>query len=180
MNGPLALTYLRILAVPVLVIVLLSDFRGNHIAAFAVFLLATLTDMLDGFWARRRKKITVLGQLLDPTADKLIVVSALICLVGNGLVPAWMAVIIIGREIAVSGFRAMASSKGINIPASALGKIKMNLEAGTIGLLLLGAEVLGKFHVLSEWGLWLTVVAALASAAEYYLRYGRAVLSNRS
>lgn len=180
MNGPLALTYLRILAVPVLVILLLSNFRGNHIAAFAVFLLATLTDMLDGFWARRKKQITVLGQLLDPTADKLLVVSALICLVGTGAVPAWMAVIIIGREIAVTGFRAMASAKGIHIPASALGKIKMILETGTIGLLILGEGILGGLYVLSRVGLWLTVAAALISAAEYYSRYGRTVLSSRS
>jgi CDP-diacylglycerol---glycerol-3-phosphate 3-phosphatidyltransferase len=177
-NGPLALTYLRILAVPALVVVLLSDFRGNHLIAFAVFILATLTDMLDGYWARRKKQITVLGQLLDPTADKLIVVSALICLVGRSVVPAWMAVIIIGREIAVTGFRALASAKGIHIPASVLGKIKMNLETATIGLLLLGPEVPARFHFLAEWGLWLTVVAALVSAAEYYIRYGRAVLSS--
>jgi CDP-diacylglycerol--glycerol-3-phosphate 3-phosphatidyltransferase len=177
-NGPLALTYLRILAVPALVIVLLSDFRGNHIVAFAVFILATLTDMLDGYWARRKKQITVLGQLLDPTADKLIVVSALICLVGRGVVPAWMAVIIIGREIAVTGFRALASAKGINIPASILGKIKMNLETATIALLLLGPEVPAKFRFLVEWGLWLTVAAALVSAAEYSIRYGRAVMSS--
>jgi len=96
------------------------------------------------------------------------------------LAPAWMVALIIGREFAITGLRSLAYTKGITMPASPLGKIKMNLEAGTIGLLLLGAEVLGKFHVLSEWGLWLTVVAALASAAEYYLRYGRAVLSNRS
>jgi len=179
-NGPLALTFLRVLAVPVLVVVLLADFRGHHIAGFAIFLLATLTDMLDGFWARRKKQITVLGQLLDPTADKLLVVSALICLVGTGAVPAWMAVIIIGREIAVTGFRAMASAKGIHIPASALGKIKMILETGTIGLLLLGEGVLGGAYVLSRVGLWLTVAAALISAAEYYIRYGRTVLSGRS
>jgi CDP-diacylglycerol--glycerol-3-phosphate 3-phosphatidyltransferase len=174
------LTYLRILAVPILVVVLLSDFRGNHIAAFAVFILATLTDMLDGFWARRKRQITVLGQLLDPTADKLLVVSALICLVGTGAVPAWMAVIIVGREIAVSGFRAMASAKGINIPASVFGKIKMILETVTIGILLLGEGVLGGLYVLSRVGLWLTVLAALVSAGEYYFRYGRAVLSRRS
>ena len=180
MNGPLALTYLRILAVPVLVVLLLSDFRGDHFAAFGVFLLASLTDMLDGFWARRKKQITVLGQLLDPTADKLLVVSALVCLVGSGAVPAWMAVIIIGREIAVTGFRAMASAKGVNIPASALGKIKMILETGTIALLLLEEGLLGRLYVLSKVGLWLTVLAALISAGEYYIRYGRAVLSGRA
>jgi len=179
-NGPLALTYLRILAVPVLVVLLLSDFRGDHFAAFGVFLLASLTDMLDGFWARRKKQITVLGQLLDPTADKLLVVSALVCLVGSGAVLAWMAVIIIGREIAVTGFRAMASANGVNIPASALGKIKMILETGTIALLLLGEGLLGRLYVLSKVGLWLTVLAALISAGEYYIRYGRAVLSGKA
>ena len=180
MNGPLALTYLRILAVPILVLVLLSDFRGHQIAAFAIFILATFTDTLDGFWARRKKQITVLGQLLDPIADKLLIVSALICLVGTGVVPSWMAVIIIGREIAVTGFRAMAAAKGISIPASALGKIKMILETGTIGVLLLGEGVLGGWYVLSKVGLWLTVLAALVSAGEYYIRYGRAVLSGPS
>jgi CDP-diacylglycerol--glycerol-3-phosphate 3-phosphatidyltransferase len=91
-----------------------------------------------------------------------------------------MAVIIIGREIAVTGFRAMAAAKGISIPASALGKIKMILETGTIGVLLLGEAVLGGWYVLSKVGLWLTVLAALVSAGEYCIRYGRAVLSGPS
>jgi CDP-diacylglycerol--glycerol-3-phosphate 3-phosphatidyltransferase len=179
MNVPLALTTVRILSVPVLVVVLLSDFRGNNVAAFAIFVLATFTDTLDGYWARKKKQITVLGQLLDPTADKLLVVSALICLVGNGAVPAWMGVIIIGREIAVTGFRALASARGINIPASALGKIKMALETGTVSLLLLGEKILGQFYVLAGVGLWLTVIAAMVSAAEYYVRHAPKVLSSR-
>lgn len=180
MNVPLALTYIRILAVPVLVVLLLTDFRGNNIAALAVFALAAFTDTLDGYWARKKKQTTVLGQLLDPTADKLLVVSVLICLVGTGVVPAWMGVVIIGREIAVTGFRAMASARGIHIPASALGKIKMSLETGTVSVLLLGEKILGSFYVLAEVGLWLTVIAALVSAAEYYIRYGPRVLSGSS
>jgi CDP-diacylglycerol--glycerol-3-phosphate 3-phosphatidyltransferase len=176
MNVSLGLTYLRILAIPVLVIVLLSSFRGKEVVSFAVFGLATITDMLDGFWARRKKQITVMGQLLDPTADKLLIVSTLICLVGLGEVPAWMAVVIIGREVAISGFRAMASARGIHIPASLLGKLKMILESGTICLLLLGKGILGRLHILAELGLWLTMAVALASAAEYYIRHGRTVL----
>ncbi len=179
MNVPLALTYIRILSVPVLVVALLSDFRGNNVAAFTIFILATFTDTLDGYWARKKKQITVLGQLLDPTADKLLVVSALICLVGNGAVPAWMGVIIIGREIAVTGFRALASAKGINIPASALGKIKMSLETGTLAILLLGEKILGQFYILASVGLWLTVIAAVVSAAGYYVRHAPKVLSSR-
>lgn len=179
MNGPLFLTFLRILSIPVIVIILLSHFPGREVTAFIVFLFATLTDMLDGFWARQRNKITTVGQLLDPTADKLLVVSVLICLVGTGAVPAWMAVVIIGREIAVTGFRAIASSRGVNIPASWLGKIKMISESVTICVLLLGAKVLGPYYVLGKIGLWVTVAAALVSAAEYGLRFGRAVLSDQ-
>jgi CDP-diacylglycerol--glycerol-3-phosphate 3-phosphatidyltransferase len=179
MNVPLALTSLRILSIPIVVIVLMVDFKGQEFTAFAIFLLATLTDMLDGVWARKKKQVTVLGQLLDPTADKLLVASVLVCLVGRGSVPAWMAVIIIGREIAVTGFRAMASSKGINIPASPLGKIKMNLETVTICILLLGEKNLGSLYALSRIGLWLTIAAALISAAQYYGKFGRAVISSR-
>jgi len=180
MNAPLVLTSLRIAAIPVLVIVLLSDFRGKELLSFIIFFMATLTDMLDGFWARRKRQMTVLGQLLDPTADKLLIASALICLVEIGTVPAWMAVIIIGREIAVSGFRALASSKGVNIPASVLGKIKMILETFTIYILLLGEKILGPLFILSRVGLWLVVLAAVVSAAEYSWRFGRAVISSRT
>ncbi len=180
MNAPLALTFLRILSIPILVIVLMVDFKDQEITAFAIFLLATLTDMLDGLWARKKKQVTVLGQLLDPTADKLLVASVLVCLVGRGAVPAWMAVIIIGREIAVTGFRAMASSKGINIPASPFGKIKMILETVTICFLLLGEKNLGSLYSLSRLGLWLAIVAALISAAQYYVKFGRTVLSGRT
>jgi CDP-diacylglycerol--glycerol-3-phosphate 3-phosphatidyltransferase len=180
MNAPLVLTFLRILSIPVIVIILLSDIRNKEIISFAVFALATLTDTLDGFWARRKKQITIMGQLLDPTADKLLVVSVLICLVETGAVPAWMAVVIVSREVAITGFRALASSRGIYIPASHLGKIKMILETGTIGLLLLGGDILGSLYVLSQIGLWLTIVAAIVSAAEYYIKYGPAVISGRS
>jgi CDP-diacylglycerol--glycerol-3-phosphate 3-phosphatidyltransferase len=178
-NAPLVLTLFRILSIPVLVIVLLSRFQGQHVIAFAIFLVATITDMLDGFWARRKKQITVIGQLLDPTADKLLIASVLVCLVGTGIVPSWMAVVIIGREIAVTGFRAIASSRGVNIPASVLGKIKMISESVTIALLLLGEKILGPYYLLARIGLWFTVAAAVVSGAEYYVRFGRAVISDR-
>jgi CDP-diacylglycerol--glycerol-3-phosphate 3-phosphatidyltransferase len=178
-NIPLVLTLLRILSIPVLVIILLTGFHGPQVLAFAIFLFATITDMLDGFWARRRKQITVMGQLLDPTADKLLIVSVLVCLVGKGVVPTWMAVVIIGREIAVTGFRAIASSRGVNIPASVLGKIKMIAESVTIALLLLGRTILGPYYLLADIGLWTTVIAAAVSALEYYVRFGRQVLSEQ-
>jgi CDP-diacylglycerol--glycerol-3-phosphate 3-phosphatidyltransferase len=179
-NGPNLLTTLRILSVPALVVVLLTEFQGKEITAFIIFLLAALTDTLDGFLARRRKQITVFGQLMDPIADKLLVASAFICLVELGAAPAWMVVIIIGRELAVSGFRAVAASKGINIAASALGKIKMISEAVTICLLILGEKYLGELYFLSRVGLWVVIAVALLSAGEYYLNFGRLILSRRS
>lgn len=177
LNAPNILTLLRILSVPAIVIVLLTDFRGREITGFAIFLFASLTDMMDGFLARRKKMITVFGQLLDPIADKLLIASAFICFVGRRVVPAWMVVIIIGREIAVTGFRAIASSRGQNIPASPLGKIKMVLEVVTLCLLILGPNILGKVYPLSRLGLWLIMITAVASAVEYYIRFEPAVLS---
>jgi|WetSurMetagenome_2_1015567.scaffolds.fasta_scaffold573807_2 CDP-diacylglycerol---glycerol-3-phosphate 3-phosphatidyltransferase len=177
LNAPNVLTMMRILAVPALVAILLTRFEGREIAGFSIFLLASLTDMVDGFLARKNKEVTVFGQLLDPTADKLLIASVLICLVERGVVPAWMAVIIIGREIAVTGFRAIASSRGHHIPAFPLGKIKMVLEIVTLCLLILGPVLLGRFYSLAQVGLWLTIVVAIASAAEYYIRFGPVVLS---
>jgi len=180
MSGPNILTALRIISVPILVVVLLSSFQGKELTAFFIFLFAALTDMPDGFWARRKNQTTVFGQLLDPVADKLLVASAFICLVELGAVAAWMVVIIIGREIAVSGFRAIASSKGTHIQASILGKVKMVAEAVTICLLILGEKYLGRLYFLTQVGLWIVIATALFSATEYYIKYGRLVLSKRS
>jgi len=180
MNLPNILTLVRVSFIPALVVVLLVPFKGKELVAFFLFLLAVLTDSIDGILARRKKQITVFGQLLDPIADKLLISSVFICLVGIGAVQAWMVVIIIGREIAVTGFRAIASSRGINIPASKLGKNKMLLETITICLLILGKRYLGSLYFLSQIGLWLVIAFAIISAAEYYLKFGRRVLSKHS
>ncbi len=181
MNIPMLLTITRIVAIPVLVVIMLTPFPGQEIVAFAVFIFACLTDMLDGFWARRKKMTTVLGSLLDPMADKLLIASALICLVESHLVASWMAIIIIGREIAVTGFRAIAASRGFNIPASGLGKLKMTLETITISILILGPDHLGiVFKLAQTAGLWLIVALALFSAIEYFARFGSRVLSENS
>lgn len=180
MNFPNLLSILRIVAIPILVVLILSSFKGKELVAFVVFVLAALTDMLDGIWARRRQQITTFGQLLDPIADKLLIASAFICFVELGAVSSWMVIIIIGREIAVTGFRAIASSKGYTIPASILGKIKMWLEAITISILILGEKTLGGLYILSQIGLWLVIVVALSSAVEYYLKFNSLVLSKES
>src|SRR5687768_10010036 len=138
MNLPNAITIARIFLVPFVVVVLLTT-RFPHWEFWGVtlFLVAALTDLLDGYVARRRKQVTTLGRLLDPIADKLLISSALISLVQLQLAPAWMVVIIIGREFAVSGLRNIAASEGFTIEASPLGKGKMVLQvAAVIGLIL--------------------------------------------
>ncbi len=171
---------LRIFSIPVLVVVLLGQFEGKELAAVIIFLLAALTDTLDGLLARKRGQVTILGQILDPIADKLLIASAFICLVELGAAPAWMVVIILGRELAVTGFRAIASSKGIYIASSRLGKFKMISEAATICLLILGEEYLGRFNFISQIGLWVVIAIATISAAEYYIRFGPRVISKHS
>ena len=180
MNVPNYLSIARILAIPALVAMMLADFRGHEIIALVIYIFATLTDAVDGWLARRKGEVTVLGQLLDPTADKLLIASAIICLVELGLVPASAAIIIIGREIAVTGFRAMASTKGINIPASAFGKAKMGSESWILGALVLGPNYLGKLIMgIANVGLWLVVALAIISAVEYFIRFGPQVISQR-
>jgi CDP-diacylglycerol--glycerol-3-phosphate 3-phosphatidyltransferase len=144
-NLPNGLTLLRIFIVPILVVVLLTPFSESfgvprHIFGVVLFLGAALTDYLDGHFARSRKQVTRLGQLLDPIADKLLISAALISLVENQLAPAWAVVIIIGREFAVTGLRSIAAADGLVIAAS---KIKMLLQVLTVALLIV-ASVAGK------------------------------------
>src|SRR3989442_530479 len=136
MNLPNGLTLIRIFLVPLLVAVLLTKY--NVLIAALIFLAASLTDLLDGYYARKRGQVTTLGILLDPVADKLLISSAFISLVQLQVVPAWMVVIIIGREFAVSGLRSIAAAQGFTIDASELGKIKMAAQVAAITLLILG------------------------------------------
>jgi CDP-diacylglycerol--glycerol-3-phosphate 3-phosphatidyltransferase len=179
-NIPNYLSLARILAIPAMVAVMLTNFQGRDLVAFTIFAFASLTDWVDGWLARRKGMVTVLGQLLDPTADKLLIASALICLVELHRIPAWAAIVIIGREIAVSGFRAMASSKGVHIPASIFGKAKMSSESWIIGTLVLGPIYLGKFYVVAKVGLWLVLALAIFSALEYFVRFGPRIISQQA
>ena len=176
MNLPNSLTVLRIFFVPLLVVVLLTrepnfDFWGLpiHFEVWGVLILlmAAATDVMDGYIARKRREITTLGILLDPIADKLLISAAFISLVEMGLVPAWMGVIIIGREFIVVGLREIASVEGLVIPASPLGKTKMILQV------LAGCAVIltAKYTSLKLLGIvlmWLVVLSAVASAIHYF------------
>jgi CDP-diacylglycerol--glycerol-3-phosphate 3-phosphatidyltransferase len=161
-----------------LVVVLLTHFEGRmifgvpkEIVGAAIFGIASLTDWADGYLARRRKQITPFGQLIDPLADKLLILAALFSLVQMELVDAWMATVIIGREFAVTVFRSIAYARGVVIPASPLGKIKMVAEVVAILALILGHEQLNQFAVIGKVGLWVVLVSALVSAADYFRRF---------
>jgi CDP-diacylglycerol---glycerol-3-phosphate 3-phosphatidyltransferase len=179
MNLPNSLTILRIFFIPLLVVVLLTR-QPNfspwglpmNFAVWGVLILlaAAATDWADGYYARRREQITTLGILLDPIADKLLISAAFISLVQMQLIPAWMVVIIIGREITILGLRNIASAEGFTIPASALGKTKMVLQVIAVCAVILGAKHVG-VRPLGTILVWLMVISALASAAQYFLKF---------
>ncbi|HEY0590617.1 MAG TPA: CDP-diacylglycerol--glycerol-3-phosphate 3-phosphatidyltransferase [Thermoanaerobaculia bacterium] len=175
LNLPNALTVFRIFLVPFLVVVLLTKFEGREYVGLAIFWLASLTDYFDGFLARRQKKVTKLGMLLDPIADKLLRSAAFISLVELGLAPAWMIVVIIGREFAVSGLRSIAAQQGVTIAASPLGKWKMISQVVAISILILGHE-LGEFIKLGEVALWIVVLFAIGSMVDYFAKFWREVI----
>jgi CDP-diacylglycerol---glycerol-3-phosphate 3-phosphatidyltransferase len=177
-NLPNSLTLFRIFLVPFLVVVLLTKFSGREYAGLAIFLFAAITDFFDGYFARKLKKTTRLGALLDPIADKLLMSAAFISLVEMDPehVPAWIVVIIIGREFAVSGLRSIAAQQGVTIAASPLGKGKMVSQVVAISLLILGHELLGDFLFIGTVALWIVMVFALVSMADYFTKFARAVL----
>ena len=128
LNLPNVLTMLRILAVPVIVVALLDETPNGDALAAGVFALAALTDGLDGYFARSRDAVTTFGKLMDPLADKLLIVAALVSLVSLDRLAAWVAMVIIGRELAITGLRGVAAERGIVISASWLGKAKTILQ----------------------------------------------------
>lgn len=179
-NLPNALTLFRIFLVPFLVVVLLTKFTGREFVGLSIFLVAAITDFFDGWLARRRNQTTKMGALLDPIADKLLTSAAFISLVEMDPrhVPAWMVVIIIGREFAVSGLRSIAAQQGVTIAASPLGKGKMVSQVIAISLLILGYE-LGQFRVMGTVALWAVMLFALASGVDYFAKFITAVLRER-
>jgi CDP-diacylglycerol--glycerol-3-phosphate 3-phosphatidyltransferase len=170
LNVPNLLTLLRILLVPVLVVALGTEAEGGSVVAAAVFVLATLTDGLDGYIARSRQAITTFGKVMDPVADKLLIVAALLTLVSLDRVEAWLAMIIIAREFAVSGLRIAAGQQGVVIPASGLGKVKTTVQS---------AAVLALIAAPDHDALWVQalvyamVLATIVSGADYFLNFRR-------
>ena len=132
LNVPNVLTLVRIVAVPVLVVALLGAIPGGDALAAAVFALAAVTDGLDGYIARSRGSVTTFGKLMDPLADKLLIVAALVSLVSLDRLEAWVAMVIISRELAVTGLRSIAAERGVVISASWLGKVKTALQVAAV------------------------------------------------
>jgi len=180
MNVPNALTILRIFFVPLLVAVLVEDNVWvnlpvtNEWLALAIFLAAAGTDLLDGYLARRWKQVTTVGTLLDPIADKLLISASLVSLVQVGVLPGWIAILIIGREFAVSGLRQIAAAEGYTIKASDLGKTKMLSQVVAVSCLILAV----RHPALRATGLvlmWIVMVFAIVSAISYFRKFWRKV-----
>jgi CDP-diacylglycerol--glycerol-3-phosphate 3-phosphatidyltransferase len=179
MNLPNALTILRIFFVPLLVAALVQETVGfqvgdvrvtNDWLSLAIFLVAAGTDLLDGYLARRWKQVTTIGTLLDPIADKLLISAALISLVQIRALPGWMAILIIGREFAVSGLRGIAAAEGYIIQASDLGKTKMFCQVVAISVMLPSVRhpALRPIGLALMWGV---VFFAMASAVSYFAKF---------
>ena len=161
MNLPNKLTMGRIFAIPVFIVVYLVDYRY---AAAVIFILAALTDMLDGKIARKYNLVTNFGKFMDPLADKLLVCSALICLVELKELPAWMVIVIISREFIISGFRLVASDNGVVIAASYWGKFKTTFQMIAVVLLIVGIPALS---MVTTAVVWIALVLTVISLVDY-------------
>jgi CDP-diacylglycerol--glycerol-3-phosphate 3-phosphatidyltransferase len=186
-NLPNYITLTRIASIPLLIWILcsprFSDRNGEReLLASTVFILASITDGIDGYLARKRGQITTMGMLLDPLADKLLIAAAFVTLVqfNPALVPAWMAVVIIGREFLVSGLRSIAASEGFTIQASELGKFKMLVQIISVVAVILAHRwrewpVYGVYIFPVYWiaflAIWFMVLLSLISAADYFVAF---------
>ncbi|MBQ4505766.1 MAG: CDP-diacylglycerol--glycerol-3-phosphate 3-phosphatidyltransferase [Firmicutes bacterium] len=164
MNLPNKLTMARIIAVPIFIVLYM---KGMSYAAFAVFILASLTDMLDGKIARKYKLITNFGKIMDPLADKVLVYAAFCLFIEKGVMPGWMLTVILAREFIVSGVRTVAAAEGTVIAAAMSGKIKTVLQMIAVPLLILDTP--GIIHTLAVIFLWASLIMTIVSGAEYVI-----------
>lgn len=167
MNLPNKLTVLRVIMVPFFVLFMLTDLGGgaNKWIALAIFCVASLTDMLDGKIARARNLVTNFGKFMDPLADKLLVCSAMICLIATGKLAAWIVIIIIAREFIISGFRLVASDSGIVIAASYWGKFKTVSQMAMVIVLI--ADLGGVFNMIGTVLIWVSLILTIVSLVDY-------------
>jgi len=175
LNLPNVLTLLRILAVPVVVVALLGETPNGDALAAAVFALAAATDGLDGYFARSRDAVTTFGKLMDPLADKLLVTAALISLVSLHRLEAWVAMVIIAREIAVTGLRGIAAERGIVIAASWLGKLKTVLQIAAVIALIATDPAPAWVDAL----VYLALAVTVLSGADYFFGLRRRIEAER-
>ena len=180
LNLPNFITFTRILLIPVFVVLFATPTPDRSLSAAVVFVIAAVTDMLDGYLARRNGQVTTLGMLLDPIADKLLVLSALILLLNVDRVSALVAILIIAREVAVTGIRAIAAGEGMVIAAETTGKYKMALQVVAITLLVLegtGLAELGNLHLAGIVTLYLSLVLGYISGGQYVWSFWKQVVA---
>jgi len=174
---PNGLTIIRVVAIPIILVLLFSSGRFYQIFTAFLFLLVAITDTVDGYLARRRGVVTTLGKFLDPLADKLLIVTALIALVPARAIPVWMVIVIVGREIAVTGLRGIAVSQGIVISASALGKYKTVFEVVSISFLIFDGDYFSiDFHQVGMVFLWVSLGIAVISGIDYFRKFLREIV----
>ena len=174
MNLPIGLTLTRIVAAPLLILFVISAEGVHAFIAAGIFSLASFTDWLDGVIARRRNQVTTLGTLLDPIADKLLVAAALVSLLTIGKIAAWMVVVIIGRELLVTGLRAVAAGVGVIVPASRLAKWKTAAQYVAIARLIVDRGIdAPAFHLAASAMLWTALALTVISAVDYFYRFFR-------
>ena len=166
------ITLSRIVMVPLIMYMLTFDDKTSSLVAAAVFIVAAATDWLDGYLARRYDNITALGKFLDPLADKLMVSATMIMLIPLGRIEAWIVVIILGREMAITGLRGMASNEGHVIAASSLGKYKTTFQMIALSLLLIHFEYFGiDFHIAGTYVLWVALFFTIWSGMDYLIKF---------
>ena len=176
---PNGLTIIRILAIPIILFLLFYPEPKESCRLFTAFffLAVAVTDTLDGYIARRRGMVTTLGKFLDPLADKLLIVAGLIALIPTRGIPAWMVIVIIGREISVTGLRGIALSQGIVISASRLGKYKTVFEVASIALLILKGEVFSvDLYQVGMVLLWIAMAFAVISGVDYFKKFLKSII----
>lgn len=176
MNLPNKLTVLRVLMIPFFVLFTLVDLVPGYskYIAVAIFIAASLTDLLDGKIARKYNLVTNFGKFMDPLADKLLVCAALICLVSTDMLPAWMVIVIISREFIISGFRLVASDNGVVIAASYWGKFKTTFQMLMIIVLLL--DLGGVFDLVGQILTWIALILTIISLLDYLVKNKHVIL----